>query len=80
MIKIFYGNIKDINFLNLYFVDLDSSMITYDDLKNLLEKLYKNCETNERALISENAKWQQTRNQIRVLLQQILSGICITGR
>ena len=69
-----------INFLNLYFVDLDSSMITYDDLKNLLEKLYKNCETNERALNSENVKWQQTRNQIRVLLQRILSGICITGR
>ena len=76
MIKISFK----INFLNLYFVDLDSSMITYDDLKNLLEKLYKNCETNERALNSENVKWQQTRNQIRVLLQRILSGICITGR
>ena len=76
MIKISFK----INFLNLYFVALDSSMITYDDLKNLLEKLYKNCETNERALNSENVKWQQTRNQIRVLLQQILSGICITGR
>ena len=76
MIKISFK----INFLNLYFVDLDSSMITYDDLKNLLEKLYKNCETNERALNSESVKWQQTRNQIRVLLQQILSGICITGR
>ena len=55
-------------------------MITYDDLKHLLEKLYKNCETNERALNSENVKWQQTRNQIRLLLQQILSGICITGK
>ena len=55
-------------------------MITYDDLKHLLEKLYKTCETNERALNSENLNWQQTRNQIRVLLQQILSGIGITGK
>ena len=55
-------------------------MITYDDLKHLLEKLYKTCETNKRALNSENLNWQQTRNQIRVLLQQILSGIGITGK
>ena len=60
-------------------LDLDPSMITYSDIKNVLEKLAKSCQTNQQSLTLETEKWYKSRDNIRQLLQEILSEICITG-
>ena len=61
-------------------LDLDPSMITYTDIKNVLEKLTKSCQTNQQSLTFETEKWYKSRDNIKQLLQEILSEICITGQ
>ena len=54
-------------------------MITYTDIKNVLEKLTKSCQANQQSLTFETEKWYKSRDNIKQLLQEILSEICITG-
>ena len=59
--------------------ELDPSMITYDDINGMVEKLAKNHELITDKIQIQTKNWIQQREKIRTLLQSILKNVSISG-
>lgn len=59
--------------------DIDPSLITYEDLTSLMEKLEKSCKSDQDQLQSLTENWIIRRDKICSLLKQMLAEINITG-
>jgi hypothetical protein len=60
-----------------HFLDLDPSMITYDDVIGMVTKLSDECTKTEQRLQNKSKEWFQERNKIRKLVGQLIKDLQI---